>query len=66
MAQITVKIHVNERNALFELAKQEYRRPQEQAALIIRRELEQRGLLPDTKQQPVAAVAGQEVNRERE
>lgn len=56
MAQITVKIHVTERNALFELAQREYRRPQEQAALIIRTELERRGLLPNERKIETTAV----------
>jgi len=42
-----VTLYDEERRALWELAKRERRDPREQAALSIRRDLEQRGLLPD-------------------
>jgi hypothetical protein len=66
MTRIIVHLRKREHEALFRLAEREYRTPRDQAALFIQRGLEQVGALPDTKQQPVAAVAGQEVNRERE
>lgn len=46
MARMTIQLPIDERDALFQLARREYRNPREQAALIIRRELERRGLLP--------------------
>lgn len=46
MAQIVVKLKPSERNALRQLAERERRDPRQQAALIIRRELESVGLLP--------------------
>ena len=46
MARMTIQLPIDERDALFQLARHEYRNPREQAALIIRRELERRGLLP--------------------
>lgn len=59
MARITLKLPIDERDALFRLAEREYRSPREQAALIIRRELERLNLLTaDPSQQPVAAVSG--------
>lgn len=46
MPRMTIQLPIGERDALFQLARCEYRNPREQAALIIRRELERRGLLP--------------------
>lgn len=46
MPRMTLKLPIDERNALYKLAAREYRNPREQAALIIRRELERAGLLP--------------------
>jgi hypothetical protein len=43
--RITVTLSSDEKNALHLLAMQEFRDTRAQAALIIRRELEQRGLL---------------------
>lgn len=45
MPRITVKLLIDEREALLRLAQQERRDPRAQAALIIRRELEREGLL---------------------
>ena len=47
MARITLSLKANERDALCLLAKREFRDPRAQAALIIRRELERAGLVPD-------------------
>jgi hypothetical protein len=46
MTRITVTLSQNERAALWELAQRERRDPRNQAALLLRRELERRGLLP--------------------
>jgi len=46
MPRITMQLQVKERDALFRLAQRERRKPQEQGALLIRRGLEQLGLLP--------------------
>jgi len=46
MSPTIIKLRPSERKALMVLAKRERRDPRDQAALIIRRELEQRGLLP--------------------
>jgi len=45
MAKIIVYLRDQERDALYRLAEQEYRQPKAQAALIIRTELERRGIL---------------------
>lgn len=47
MAQLTIKLHVSERDALFQLARREERDPRAQVRLIVRRELRRRGLLRD-------------------
>lgn len=46
MAQLTINLHITERDALFQFAKQEARDPRSQAKLIIRRALTCRGFLP--------------------
>lgn len=59
MTRITVNLQASERSALLALAEIEKRNPRAQAALIIRTELERRGLLspemPPTNGQPGAA-----------
>jgi hypothetical protein len=45
MAKLTLILHVSERDALFRLAERERRNTRDQAALIIRRELERRKLI---------------------
>jgi len=45
-SRITIVFAPGERAALDELARREYRDIRQQAAVIIRRELERRGLLP--------------------
>lgn len=45
MPRITIYLPISERDALFQLAKCEYRNPRDQAAVIIRCELQRRGLL---------------------
>ncbi len=45
MARITVTLSDSERHALQVLSERELRNPRDQAALIIRAELERRGLL---------------------
>ncbi len=54
MTRITVKLEPVERDALVELAQRERRDMRDQAALIIRRELEREGLI-----QPVATAQAQ-------
>ena len=44
--QITIALEQRERSALMKLARAELRSPRDQARYIIRRELEQLGLLP--------------------
>ena len=46
MPRMTIQLPLSERDALFQLARREYRNPREQAVVIIRRELQRRGLLP--------------------
>jgi len=46
-SRITIEFAQGERAALDELARREYRDVRQQAAVIIRRELERRGLLPE-------------------
>jgi hypothetical protein len=46
MARLTLTLFDDEQNALRALSQKERRHPREQAALLIRRELERRGLLP--------------------
>ena len=48
LRRIVIPLSGAERSALAELAKRELREPRAQARLILRRELEQRGLLPST------------------
>jgi hypothetical protein len=45
MERFTVRLRTEERDAIWRLAQQERRDPRDQAALIIRQELERRGLL---------------------
>ncbi len=45
--RVTITLQDDEKNALLVLAEQEKRDPRRQAALIIRRDLERRGLLPE-------------------
>lgn len=54
MGRITVFLHEDEREALHLLAEFERRHPREQAAILIRYELERRGMLLET------AVASQQ------
>jgi hypothetical protein len=61
MARVTVTLKISERDALVILAEQERRDPRAQTALLIRGELERRGLLPvnaDAKTQQNAAQQG--------
>lgn len=46
MRRITISLFENERDALYELAQIERRDTRQQAALLVREALEQRGLLP--------------------
>ncbi len=50
MARITITLKSNEVDALIILADREFRDPRDQAALIIRQELERRGLLANPEQ----------------
>lgn len=51
MARVTITLEQDERSALVALANQERRDPRQQAALILRRELERLGLLSGVEQQ---------------
>ena len=46
MTRITLSLPAEVRDALWRLSEREFRHPRDQAALIIRLELERRGLLP--------------------
>ena len=46
MAKIIIHLNDNEFNALIVLAQREYRAPKAQASLMIRRELENLGMVP--------------------
>lgn len=56
--RITVPLESEESKALIELAYAERRHPRQQAALLIRRELERRGLLPQGQREAVPAEMG--------
>ena len=62
MARITITLTDAEKQALFNLAEREFREPQQQASLMVRKELEAQGLLPrkvtGTVQVPVKARSG--------
>jgi hypothetical protein len=62
MTRITVTLKSSERDALHILAQQEYRDIRAQAALIIRQELERRGLLPIVDANPDSKLV-QEIDR---
>jgi len=51
MAKVIIYLRDHELTALNDLAQREYRAPKAQAALIIRRELEKLGMIPE--EQPV-------------
>lgn len=48
MIRITVSLHDDEKRALEILSQKERRHPREQAAMLIRCELERRGMLSET------------------
>lgn len=48
MTRVTITLSEEERNALIALGQRERRDPRDQAALIIRHELERFGMLPTT------------------
>lgn len=48
MSRITLTLSEKEKLALRTLAQKEFRDPRQQAAMMIRKELERRGLLKDT------------------
>lgn len=50
MRRITVTLSEDEREALYDLAQVEHRDTRKQAAWLIRKELERRGLLGDKRQ----------------
>ena len=54
MAKMVLTLHIAERDALFKLAECERRDPRAQAALLLRGELERRGLLPVNTPTPTA------------
>jgi hypothetical protein len=57
MARITLSLEVPEKDALIKLAIRELRDPRAQAALIIRQDLERRGLLTPPASQELAKAA---------
>ena len=59
MARITIRLETFERDSLFQLADHEKRDPRQQAALLIRHELERLGMLPTPAR---AANVGEERN----
>jgi hypothetical protein len=59
MMRLAVTLEQEERDALLVLAQQERRDPRDQAAMLIRRELERMGLLPLAPR--TEAPAGREV-----
>lgn len=65
MRRITVTLLEEERNALYDLALRERRNIREQGSLLIRQELERRGLLPeqDTAGQPAGGQGVQHDNQ---
>ena len=56
MAKIIIHVEEHECNVLDQLAEREYRTLQAQAALIIRKELERQGLLPEYEAPNTAAT----------
>jgi hypothetical protein len=54
IARLTIVLKDLEAKALLQLADQEYRHPRAQAALIIRAELERRGLLSPPPREPTS------------
>jgi hypothetical protein len=60
MARITIRLETFERDALFQLADHEKRDPRQQAALLIRHELERLGMLPTPAR--AATMTGRERN----
>lgn len=58
LGRFMVTLYEEERRALWELAKQERRDPREQAALAIRRDLVQRGLLHSNRNCEIGAEVG--------
>ncbi len=49
MPRLTLIISISERDALFRLARQEFRHPREQARMLLREALRARGLIPDAQ-----------------
>lgn len=48
MARITITLLDDESNALVQLAKRERRSPRQQAAILVRKQLRNLGMLPET------------------
>ena len=64
MARMMITLQENEREALRTMAQREMRDPRQQAAMIIRRELERAGLLPaDPRPGPVKGREVRNVQR---
>jgi hypothetical protein len=61
--RMVITLSEPERQALTRIARMEVRDPRDQLRYWLRRDAQARGLLPDPEQ-PVAAVAGQEVDCE--
>ena len=57
MTRVIINLHKSELKALVNLAEQEYRDTRQQAALIIRQALVERGLLQLTQADPVPLTA---------
>jgi hypothetical protein len=61
MARMMIPLEIDEKQAIISLADKEKRDPRQQAALLIRRQLEKMGLLPAAAPtgQPLPVKAGQ-------
>lgn len=67
MTRITITLNEQEKSALRALSEIEFRDPRQQAALIIRQELERRGLLDIESQAdsaPVLSMQAREIKKE--
>jgi hypothetical protein len=56
---LTVRLSPELRDKIEQLAQRHERKAGDMIRVIVKRELRDNGLLPDTKQQPVTAVSGQ-------
>lgn len=65
LTRITVPLQADERRALQELSERERRNPRDQAALLLRERLIERGLLPTDAPTPAASAAQVQVSHDR-